>query len=93
MRTYICTSCGGSVVVGHPTEWFERQCAALARAAFPLAQRLRDGRAIRRRLMLAMVEKYYGGEHRYRYLPAACPRCGHGGSERRSWWTEGLSGR
>ena len=32
MRTYICTSCAGSIIVGHPTALFQGQATALARA-------------------------------------------------------------
>ena len=90
MRTYICTSCAGSIIVGHPTALFQGQATALAREAYPLLERILHGRGIRRKLQRAMVERFYLEPHRYRVLPSSCPRCGHRGGEAETWWSPGL---
>ena len=90
MRTYLCHSCGSSIVVGHPTGLFRRQARLLARGTYSLLDRLLRGQRILGKLVGAMEEKFYLQPDRFRSLPRSCPHCGllsHGAG---SWWRPGL---
>ena len=90
MRSYICSSCDGSIIVGHPASILRRQAIALARESYGLLQRLLHGGRIVRTLALALEERFYLAPHRYRALPSACPRCGYRGRGDLPWWRPGL---
>ncbi len=90
MKTYSCTSCQGSIVVGHPQGVFRRQARALARMTHPLLERLLHQGRILGKFLGAMEEKFYLEPHRFRALPSACPRCGFRGTEAQRWWKAGV---
>ncbi len=90
MRTYLCQSCGGSIVVGHPTGLFRRQARLLARGTYSLLDRLLHHQRILGKLVGAMEERFYREPDRYRSLPRSCPHCGLLSQGQGSWWRAGL---
>ena len=90
VRTYLCQSCGSSIVVGHPAGLFRRQARLLARGTYSIVERLLHGPRILGKLARAMEEKFYLGPDRYRSLPRSCPHCGLLSRGQTSWWRPGL---
>lgn len=90
LRTYICQSCDGTIVVGHPVALFRRQARSLARHTYSWLQRVLRRGKILDRFRAAMEERFYLEPHRYRALPGACPRCGYRSQGDVPWWRPGL---
>ena len=91
MRSYICQSCGSSIIVGPPRSALRRKAKALAREAYSFFDRLLHRGQIMNKLTTAMEERFYLEPHRYQALPSACPKCGFRSQGERLWWTPGLS--
>jgi hypothetical protein len=93
VRSYICSGCERTIIVGHPVSLFRRQAHTLAKDTYSLLELLLRRRKILHKLVAAMEERFYLEPFHFRTMPSACPSCGRRGNPDLPWWRPGLAYR